>query len=298
MKIASAGLATGFPTFDGQIEFQFLQTEEEIFGSGKMQIELPADHKDQRHGDKQGHQGPGQNLRVDRSQWELSGGVRLFRRKQIAAASDCVDKFFLRIFKFLSKVADMNIERAFEWARSPLIKRGCQRVARNDFARSSGQTLEDIEFDGSQRYRLIAEPHLARCRLHLQPAALEDFTYPFVSAGAAQDRANARQQFIGSEGLWQIIVRAAVQAVHAVGPGRPRRQHDHRNCAAHANLSQNFESVEARHHHVENHQIELILQSPPDRLKSVMDRFDSKTMGSEKIAHQRAELGIVFRQKH
>jgi hypothetical protein len=65
----------------------------------------------------------------------------------------------------------------------------------------------------------------------------------------------------------------ALVAAETIRMGRTRRQHNHRNRAAVANLPESFEPVEQRHHHVEYNQIESTFERPAGRFATVMDRF-------------------------
>ena len=97
-------------------------------------------------------------------------------------------------------------------------------------------------------------------------------------AGAAQHRADARQQFLGAERLGQIIVGAGVEPGHAVGLADARGQHDHRRGAALAKLSQHFEAIQHGQHHVEDDQVEAALEGARQAGASIVRGLDLKTV--------------------
>ncbi len=85
---------------------------------------------------------------------------------------------------------------------------------------------------------------------HLQPLGRR--------LAAAQQRADARQQFDESERLHQIIVGAEFQALDAIVHGVARAQDQHRRAGlAVADLLQHAEAVHVGQHQVENDQVVL-----------------------------------------
>jgi len=81
------------------------------------------------------------------------------------------------------------------------------------------------------------------------------------SLGAAQNRANARDQLARVIRLGQIIVSAEFKADDAINVFAARRQHQHRQRRSGANAFQHLKPVQSRHHHVQHHQIKLMAQS-------------------------------------
>src|SRR5574341_2685598 len=73
--------------------------------------------------------------------------------------------------------------------------------------------------------------------------------------GAAEDRAHARQQLGGRKGLDEVVVRPQVQALDAVLFLALGGQHDDRNIGEFTNSLTGGETVEARHHDVQQNQI-------------------------------------------
>ena len=77
-------------------------------------------------------------------------------------------------------------------------------------------------------------------------------------AAPAQHRAHARGEFVQAEGLGDVVVGAQVEAAHAIGLGRPRREHDDGQAGGGRSAPHepaHFDPVEARQVQVQDHQI-------------------------------------------
>ena len=73
-----------------------------------------------------------------------------------------------------------------------------------------------------------------------------------LAGGAADEGAQPRQQFRQLEGFDEVIVRAGVQAPHAVANGIARGEHQHGGLLGLAQPPQQFPAVHARQHDVED----------------------------------------------
>ena len=73
---------------------------------------------------------------------------------------------------------------------------------------------------------------------------------------AAQDAADAQQQFARFERLGQVVVGAGLEAGNAVVGFAHRRQHQNRHAAAGPQIGGEIEPAFARHHQVEDDQVE------------------------------------------
>ena len=74
-----------------------------------------------------------------------------------------------------------------------------------------------------------------------------------VGAGAAQQRAHPREQFLEGERLGQVVVGAGVEAGDPLGHRIAGGQHqDGQVVAGAAELTAHLEPVQPRHHHVEH----------------------------------------------
>ncbi len=104
-------------------------------------------------------------------------------------------------------------------------------------------------------------------------------TASFASApGAAQQRLDARNQDLGAERLAQVVVGAERERAHDVGLLAARRQHDHRNAAALAQLLRELEAVHARHVDVEHGEMRMLALERLERRHAVRG-FDDEEAG-------------------
>ena len=82
-----------------------------------------------------------------------------------------------------------------------------------------------------------------------------------AGAGAPQDRAHAREQLAGVEGLRHVIVGADVEAGDAVRVLAARREHDDGDVVSSADAAAHLEAVDARKHDVEEDDVCLLYTS-------------------------------------
>jgi hypothetical protein len=102
---------------------------------------------------------------------------------------------------------------------------------------------------------------------------------PAVRLRAAQQRAHARGQLGHGERLHHVIVRAEVEAPHAVVHRVARGEHEHRHGAvflrrAAAQAAQHLETVHLRQPDVENHEVEALLRGGEHRLLAPRGHID------------------------
>jgi hypothetical protein len=105
---------------------------------------------------------------------------------------------------------------------------------------------------------------------------------------AAQHGANPREQFVGIEGLDQIVVGPFVQPFDAIAAMAPRRQHDDRHVAMAADLMQQSESVDLGQHDIEDHKIVSLLQSARQPVAAVVRRGHLVAVLREELLHHAA----------
>ena len=92
------------------------------------------------------------------------------------------------------------------------------------------------------------------------------------NAGAELDRV---------EGLRDIVVRPDVEPEHLVGVLALRRQQDDGDVALLAQLRRGGDAVERGHHHVHEHQVDLLAPQHVQRLASVIGGKDRIALGLE-----------------
>jgi hypothetical protein len=82
-----------------------------------------------------------------------------------------------------------------------------------------------------------------------------------VRLTAPQDRANAREQFAGIEGLGQIVIGANLQAHDPIDILAARSQQKNANLRCCPQPSQDFETIQPRQHYIQKHHGEPAAQS-------------------------------------
>lgn len=111
--------------------------------------------------------------------------------------------------------------------------------------------------------------------------------------------AHARGEHDGGEGLGDVIVRAALQTAHLVGVlGACGQQHDRQVLFAVfllAYLAQHLEAVHARHHDVENGEVErgAAVFDQLERCFAVGRLEDGVSVALEKVADEPADARLV-----
>ena len=123
-------------------------------------------------------------------------------------------------------------------------------------ALAAQQQLQHIVFPAAQPQGPLPAGQLERSRLQPQVPEGNGIVGFGLAAAPAQQRTDAGQQLVGLEGLGQIVVRAAVQALDPVGYVAAGRQHQHRHgMAPGAQPSQQGEAVHPRQHGVQQDQV-------------------------------------------
>jgi hypothetical protein len=108
----------------------------------------------------------------------------------------------------------------------------------------------------------------------------------------------ARRQLARLERLGHIVVGAELQADDPVDVVPARGQHDDRNAARPADAPQRLHPVQARHHHVENHDLELARRGEPRRGLTVVHGGHLEPIALEVLDEHCRELDVVVRQQH
>ena len=89
-------------------------------------------------------------------------------------------------------------------------------------------------------------------------------------AGAPKEGAEAGEQLAGGKGLWQVVVGTEVEASHPLGDGVEGRQKDDRHAGFSPQPATDSEAIELRKHHVEHHQIGLLLVEEGQGLLAIL----------------------------
>ena len=145
-------------------------------------------------------------------------------------------------------------------------------------------------------HRLFAAIERVAPQIEAQAAEMQLFDNGGSGGGrrdALQDVADAQHQLARLEGLGQIIVGAALQPVDAVlGLGHRGQQQD-RHVAGLAQALGQREAALARHHHIDDQQIESDARQLLPRLGGIARRGDAKAGFDEIAAQQVAQPRII-----
>ena len=139
-----------------------------------------------------------------------------------------------------------------------------QRLARHDLALVAHQEFEQLELTNGQVDRPATAQHLARDQIHLEVADREPRR--IRHAAAAHQRTDAGEQFGEGERLDEVVVRAGVEAGHAVLQRVARGEDEHRRLhAALAQRAQDLKAVAPRQRQVEQHHVERLRVDAEER---------------------------------
>jgi hypothetical protein len=121
------------------------------------------------------------------------------------------------------------------------------------------------------------------------------------ASSPAQQRADAGDELADAERLGQVIVGAALQAVHLVGFLAPGGEHQDRHISElrfAADRAGHRDAVEPRQHDVEDHQIERLAARQPEPLRSVRRRDRVEALEAEMENHEVADVLVVLDDEH
>ena len=113
------------------------------------------------------------------------------------------------------------------------------------------------------------------------------------SRNPSQRRTDASQQLGRAEGLVDEVVGARVQGFHFVLLGVAHGEHDDPHAGAGADLAAGSQSAHARHIHVEQDQVGMIIAQLLERLFAGLGVVHFIAGASESGPHDAADLGLV-----
>ena len=120
-----------------------------------------------------------------------------------------------------------------------------------------------------------------------------------AAAVLARDDTQPRQKLIKRKRLDEIVVRAGIQPVHAVGHAVFRREKkDRRLVAVGAHLRQHRKPVHARHHHVEHDGVIFRALKIVERLHAVKAAVNAVALGFECFGEDAVEVLFVFHDQN
>ncbi len=111
---------------------------------------------------------------------------------------------------------------------------------------------------------------------------------------AAQQGAQPRDQLVEVERLDEVVVRAGLQSLHAVGHRVARGEHQHRYAVAvMAQPPAHLESVDVGHQHVEHHHVGAAAAHRLERLATAGRELDLVALDHQGAAQRLAHRSLV-----
>ena len=132
-----------------------------------------------------------------------------------------------------------------------------QLIAREDAVRAGGQMVKEFHLLGRRFDALAVNDEFKRVKIDDQ--LVEDqasgLRLVVLTARAAQNSLNSRQQFLHFKGLGEIVIRALLESLHLVVCFALCCEHDHRGLAVLPDGAQDVPAVHHGQHDIEQHQI-------------------------------------------
>ena len=114
---------------------------------------------------------------------------------------------------------------------------------------------------------------------------------------AAQHRLHAAAELAHREGLSDVVVGAQLEAEHLVDLLGLRGEHDDRHRRARADLAADVEAVDLGHHHVEHHEVEVVLAQAFERLTAVERAHHVVALLAERVGQQLLNRELVVHEQ-
>jgi len=171
-----------------------------------------------------------------------------------------------------------------------------------DAATGTGQREEEVELLAGERERLVVERDGVRARVDIKVTDDDGRitavgSLRFGEEGAAEDGAQACEEFASGEGFGQVIVGSHFEADDAVVLFAATGEHEHGDLGVGAKSAQNLEAIEAGKHHVEDDGVVTILQSAGQAGGAGVFHRDVIAHRLEIFLHEAAKAYIVFDQQ-
>jgi hypothetical protein len=176
----------------------------------------------------------------------------------------------------------------------------CSVIAGDHLARGTHENFEHAKLGAGERHRLAGDVNQVR------PGVQRDRTdgefvrhgrFSGAIAGAAQNRADARHQLARIEGFAQVIVGPELQAHDPVDVVPARREHQDRGFVGRSQFAQHVEAADARQHHVENQDLEIVRLQLFQRLASVVHALHVEVLGVQILGEHLTEFAVIVDQQ-
>ena len=158
-----------------------------------------------------------------------------------------------------------------------------------------GEESEDGKFLGGAMERLTAAMECLRGEIDLDIAEMEVAEGGVFAAGAAQEGADAGEEFLGAEGLDEVIIGTGIETFDAVVDhafGGEEKDGDF--AMEFAEFGANGEAIELRHHDVEEDEVGLFAEGFVEAGGAVLGGEDAVAFGGEGIGESGAHGAFVF----
>ncbi len=116
--------------------------------------------------------------------------------------------------------------------------------------------------------------------------------------GAPQDGADARHQFARVERLAEVVVGAELQADDAIDVIAARGEHEDRGVVRGAELAQHVEAADARQHHIQDQDLEIVRFEFRERIAAVVHALDLEVFGVQIFGEHLAQFAIVVDEQN
>ena len=197
----------------------------------------------------------------------------------------------------LAQAPDEDVHRPVAVRLAPAPELLQQLVTGDDATAVEGELVEQPELRRRQLGALVVD-----VRLHLErvdPQLLDLDRLPprrlLAAKGPARRRANARHELLHRERLYEVVVRADLERVHAIVLGAAGRDdHDRGADSLSASGLDQLPAVHARQHQIEHADIRLLVAKPCQPLRAVADRDGVEPRGAEVPRHSLRDDLVVL----
>src|SRR5260221_7574195 len=155
------------------------------------------------------------------------------------------------------------------------------------------ELFQDVELECSDLHRLAVAEHGASAWIESHAVHLHAPAIRF-HLRAPQDCFHPRRKLAGIKWLWKIIIGAKLQAHNAVHILAARGKHEHRNPATGAEALENFKTVHARQHDIQDNQVIAALLRLFQSLSAFIHAVNTVTLALQKLLEQRAQFSVVI----
>ena len=152
--------------------------------------------------------------------------------------------------QLFAHVRDVNIQQVGKRAVVLVEQVFVKHRARDDFTAMQREKFHERIFARGEIHRFAGEQNVPRRCVNLHAANLKDVRC--LVRAAADEGAQAGEQFVEIERLDHVIIRAGVETFDAVARLVARGEHENGSCFDFAEALENFPAVELGQHHIQD----------------------------------------------